>query len=71
MHSGEPKKRMLDIVAGQNRDRALRRKVAIEQRRSDRAHGSKHRRISQRAPGAGAVALRQEDALRRNVGPMA
>ena len=39
MHGGKAKKRMLDIVAGQNRDRAFRRKVAIEQRGSNRAHG--------------------------------
>jgi len=70
MHGGEAKKRMLDIVAGQNRDRAFRRQVAIEQRRGNRAYGCKHRGVSQRPPRARVVALREEDALRRNVGPM-
>ena len=70
MHGGKPKERMLDIVAGQNGDRAIRRKVALEQRRGNRAHAGEHRRVGQRAPRARAVALRKEDALRRGFGPM-
>ena len=70
MHGGKAEERMLDVVAGQNGDRALRRKVAIEQRRGDGADGGECRRVSQRAPCARAVALRKENALRGDSGPM-
>ena len=35
MHGGKAEKRMLDIVAGENGDRPLRREVALQQRRRD------------------------------------
>ena len=39
MHRGKAEKRMLDIVAGQDRDRPIRRKITLQQSGGDRAHG--------------------------------
>ncbi len=52
MHGGEAEQRVLDVVAGQDRDRPLGREIALEQRRRDRAHRRQRLRIAQRAPAA-------------------
>ena len=70
MHGGKAKERVLDIVAGKNRDRALRRQAARQQRRGDGAHFRQCVGISQRAPGARRVTLRQKHALGRGFRPM-
>ena len=70
MHGGKAEQRMLDVVAGQDRDRTLGRELALQQRRRDRAHRRKRVGVGQRAPAARGVALRQEHAIRRDLGPM-
>ena len=70
MHGGEAEQRMLDVVAGQDRNRPLGRQVALQQRRGDGANGRECLRIAQRAPRAGRVALRKEDTIGRGLGPM-
>jgi hypothetical protein len=61
---------MLDVVAGQDRDRPLGRKLALQQRRADAADLLQGLGIGQLAPASGGVALRQEDPLRRGRGPV-
>ena len=70
MHGGKADERVLDIVAGKNGDRALRRQAARQERRGDGAHFRQCVRIGQRAPGARCVTLRQEHALGRGFRPM-
>ena len=70
MHGGKAEQRVLDIVAGENGDRPLGRKIALQQRRGDGANRRERLRVSQRAPAAGGVALRQEHALGRGLRPM-
>ena len=70
MHGGKAKERMLDIVAGQNGDRAIRREIALQQRRSNRAYAGEHRCVGQRTPRTRAVTLREENAIRRFFGPI-
>ena len=60
MHGGKAEQRMLDVIAGQDRDRPLGRQIALQQRRGDGAHRRERLRIGQRAPSAGRVALREE-----------
>ena len=70
MHGGKADERVLDIVAGKNGDGALRRQAARQQRRGDGTHFRQCVGVSQRAPCARCVALRQEHALGRGFGPM-
>ena len=70
MHGGKAEQRVLDVVAGQDRDRAIWRQIAFEQCRRDGAHCGECRRIAQSPPAAGGVALRQEDPLGRGLRPM-
>ena len=70
MHGGKPKERVLDVVAGKNGDRPLGRQIALEQSGGDRAYARERLGVSQRAPVACCVALREKDAIRRRLRPM-
>ena len=66
----EPQQRMLDVVAGQDRDRPFGRERALQQRLRDGAHLREHLRVAARPPRSVRRALRQEHAVRRGGGPM-
>ena len=61
---------MLDVVAGQDRDRPLGRELALQQRRADAADLLQGLGIGELAPAAGGIALRQEDPLGGGRGPV-
>ena len=61
---------MFDIGAGQDRNRPLGREVARQQRLADLARLSQRLRVGHRAPAPGYIALREQDAVGRNLGPM-
>ena len=69
MHGGEREQRVLDVVAGQDRDRPLRRQPAPQQRRANALHFVQHLGISELAPLIVGAALRQEHALGRLTRP--
>jgi len=61
---------MLEIVAGQNSDRAIGREIRVSSRaESDRAHTCERRCVAERAPLAGAIALGEENAIGRPCRP--
>ena len=71
MHRGEPEQRVLDVVAGQDRDRPLGRKLALRAAPARCARTCAQRlRVAERAPGAVGVALGEEDAVGRGLRPM-
>ncbi len=69
-HRRQRQQRVLDIVAGDDGDRPLRRQPAPQQRRADAPRRRQHLRIAERAPAAFRVALRQKHAVGRGLGPM-
>ena len=70
MHRGKPKERMLDGVIGEDRDRALGRKAAREERRADAPHARHRLPIGETAPIAVAAALRKKETVRHKARPM-
>jgi len=70
MHRRQRQQRVLDVVAGQNDDRPFRRQPALQERRADAAHLVQHLRVTEGAPAAIGVTLRQERAIRRRFRPM-
>ena len=68
MHGGEAEQRMLDVVAGENRDRPLGRQPALRAARTRAPHRREGRPLGEcaRRPG---LALREEDGARRRPGP--
>ena len=70
IHGGEADERMLDVVARQDHDRPLRRKVAPQQRRADAADLLQGLGIGELAPAAAGIPLRQEDPFGRGRGPV-
>ena len=66
----EAKQRVLDIVAGKDYDGPLGRQIARQQRLADGARLLQCLRIGHFAPCALRVALRKENAIRRDVRPM-
>ena len=61
---------MLDVVAGQDRDRPLGRELALQQRGADAADLLQGLGIGELAPAAGGVALRQVDPPGGGRGPV-
>ena len=70
MHGRQAEQRMLDVVARQDGDRPLGRKLTLQKCRRDGADARERLPIGHAAPGAGAVALREENALGRGFRPM-
>ncbi len=66
---GERQQRMLEIVAREDRERALGRKPALEQRLADPAHALEGFGVGQPPPGAIRTALGQKRARGRVLGP--
>ena len=62
---GKPDQRMLDVVAGKDRDRPLRREIEVEERGADATDAVERLGIGEGAPFAVRVALRQLGAVRR------
>jgi hypothetical protein len=69
-HGRQPEQAVLDIVAGQDRDRPLDRDIPLQQRLRDAAHLGERLRVGQCAPAAVGVALRYEHTIRRGAGPV-
>jgi hypothetical protein len=70
MHGGEAEKRVLDIVAGENRDRARGVQPALRQRRRNGPDCRERLRVAHRAPPGHGVALREKYTIRCEARPM-
>ena len=70
IHRRQRQQRMLDVVAGDDRDRLVGGQPAPQQRGADAPGQRQHLRVAQRAPAAFGVALREENPVRRGLGPM-
>ncbi len=70
IHGGKADERVLDIVAGEDRDRPLGREIAREQGCADAADGGQRLAVTDPAPAAGRVALGEVGALRGPRGPI-
>jgi hypothetical protein len=69
-HRAERELQMLEVVAGQDRDRPLGRQPAIEQRLADRAGALEHLRIADADPRAVGAAPRDQPAVRCACAPL-
>jgi hypothetical protein len=67
---GKREQSVVEVVAREDRERALRAKPAIEQRLADPAHAREGLRVGQPPPGAVRPAFGEERARRRMLGPM-
>ena len=70
IHRRQSEQRMLDVVAGQHDQWPFGRQTATQHRRANSFHVGKDLRVSELAPFALRVALREEDAIRRDLRPM-
>ena len=69
-HRRQRQQRVFDVVAGNDRDRLVRREPAAQERCADAPGQRQHLRIAQRAPVALRVALAEEHAVGRGLGPV-